>query len=150
MTSRKIEERGARLLETLRGEGARLIILRDGCILYRSDERGIRPLLDALNSLSPDSLHGASYVDRVVGKAAALLLARAGAGFVATIVASEPALDLLREHRIPTYREEACSHIAGRAPGQPCLFEESVADIDDPKDAHLKLGQLAVDMDLFP
>ncbi len=148
MTSKNTETRGAQLLETLRDEDARLIVVRDGCILYRSDQRGISPLLDALGSLPADVLSGASYADRIIGKAAALLLAHAGAGFVATVVMSEAALGLLRQRGTPTYQEQIAPHIAGRTPGQACPFETSVSDTDDPALAHRKLRQLAGEMGL--
>ena len=149
MTSKKTEAQGAQLLEMLREESARLIVVRDGCTLYRSDERGIRPLLDALGSLPADVLSGASYADRVIGKAAALLLVHAGASFVATVVASKAALDMLRQHGTPTYQEQIAPHIVGRTPEQSCPFEASVSDVDDPALAHRTLRRLANEMGLL-
>ena len=62
---------------TLNKQNLTLVIVKKGKILYRSTERGIKPLYLALQELDKD-LIGASLADRVIGKAAALLSMHAG------------------------------------------------------------------------
>ena len=136
------DPRGEWLLCVLHVERMRLIAMRGSQLVYRSDRRGIRPLLEMLDTGSEGSLRGASFADAVVGKASALLLAFAGAAFVATDLLSDAAAVLLTEQGVPFYARKRVSRIAGRVPGQPCPFEQSVASIDEPKDALKVLAAL--------
>ena len=141
---------GADHVRRLREDGTRLLVFRDEEIVFRSEDRGIRPVLVALESVPPETLRGATFVDRVIGRAAALLVAHAGAGAVAAIVVSVTAMEVLKWHAIPVYREESTSRISGREPGKPCPFEQAVAEIEDPAVAHERLRALAVEMGLLP
>jgi len=138
---------GECLLRVLREEGARLVVWRDGHVVYRSDERGIKPWLDALEEGTiADALNGAWVADRVIGKAVALLIALAGSAFVAGEVVSDSAAEVLRRAGIPLHAERRVTRIQGRIPGRPCPFETAVAGIDDPSEAHRRLRRLAVDI----
>jgi len=127
--------RGEWLLCTLRVEGMRLIAMRGSELVYRNDQRGIRPLLEMLASAPEGRLRGASFADTVVGKASALLLTLAGASFVATDLLSDAAAELLVKQGVLFYARERVAQIAGRVPGRPCPFEESVALIEEPAEA---------------
>lgn len=140
---------GAAHVRRLREDGARLLVLQGDDIVYRSEDRGIRPLLEALESVAPAVLRGATFVDRVIGRAAAFLMVHAGAGAVAAIVVSDTAMDVLRRFGIPVFREESTSRISGREPGKPCPFEKSVAEVEDPGVAHETLRRLAMEMGLL-
>jgi hypothetical protein len=134
---------GARLLATLRDDGAHLHVWHEGHIIYRSDAKGLAPLLDALETLPQPLLRDAHIADRVLGKAAALLLVKARAGFVAAVVASEQAVAVLERAGIPMHAETRTPRIEGRTPGEPCPFEAAVATIESPDEAHQRLTQLA-------
>ena len=140
---------GASHLQRLREEKARLLVMQGEEVVFRSEGRGIRPLLKVSDSVAPESLHGATFVDRVVGRAAALLMVHASAGAVAAIVVSDNAMDICRRFGVPVYREERATHITGRDPGKPCPFEQAVADVDEPRAAHSVLRKLADEMGLL-
>ncbi len=127
--------RGEWLLCTLRVERMRLIAMRGSQLVYRNDQRGIRPLLEMLASAPEGRLRGASFADTVVGKASALLLTLAEASFVATDLLSDAAAELLTEQGVRFYARRRVTQIAGRVPGQPCPFEQAVASVHDPAEA---------------
>ena len=127
--------RGEWLLCTLRVEGMRLIGMRGSQLVYRNDQRGIRPLLEMLASTPEGRLSGASFADTVVGKASALLLTLAGASFVATDLLSDAAAELLTKQGVRFYARKRVTQIAGRVPGQPCPFEQAVTSVHDPAEA---------------
>jgi len=61
-------------IRRLRREGFNLIILKNDKTLFTSCEDGMRPLFEAINSLGSSTLEDSVVVDKIVGKAAALLL----------------------------------------------------------------------------
>ena len=63
---------GPRLLRALRDDGARPLVWGDGDLVFRSEARAIRRLLQAPDSLPRDTLRGAWFADRVLGEAAPL------------------------------------------------------------------------------
>ena len=140
---------GAEFVQQLLEDGARLLVFQGDDVVYRSEDRGIRPLIHALETVAPATLRGATFVDRVIGRAAALLMAHAGAGSVAAIVVSDTAMDVVGRLGIPVFRETSASCISGREPGKPCPFEQVVADIEDPGVAHAALRKLAEEMGLL-
>ena len=127
--------RGEWLLCTLHVERMRLIAMRGCQLIYRNDQHGIRPLLEMIGSDPENSLRGASFADAVVGKASALLLALAGAAFVATDLLSDAAAELLTQQGVPFYGRRRVAQIAGLVPGQPCPFEQSVRSVEEPGEA---------------
>jgi hypothetical protein len=136
-------KRGAELLDRLAKDGDRLVVIRDGSVLFNSREPGIKPLLEAIRGIPAAELRGAKVADTVVGKAGALLLAYADAAFVASRVMSKIAMDTLREHKIPFYTKTVVPTILGRNATQQCPFEKAVRDVADPRLAFDVLTQLA-------
>ncbi|MCD6480642.1 DUF1893 domain-containing protein, partial [Candidatus Bathyarchaeota archaeon] len=65
----------SRYLRELRRRGLSLLIYDQGGkrILYSSGEGGIRPLIDAVETVGRDKLEGCIIVDKIVGRAAALI-----------------------------------------------------------------------------
>ena len=96
------------------------------------DEPGVKTLL----SLQDGSLSGASVADKIVGKAAALLLVRGGAVEVYAEVVSEPALKVLEKHRILCIHGEVVENIQNRVRSGICPMESAVSEIDDPQKAY--------------
>ena len=72
-----IETTPESLLKFLDDEKLTLFIVRDGRIMLRSKDKGLRTLALAVRE-KPELLRGAIVVDKVVGVAAALLLSEAG------------------------------------------------------------------------
>lgn len=96
---------------------------------YHSKMRGVKPLLDFLNSKS--SFKDFSAADRVVGAGAAHLYVCLGVKAVFAKVISERAEKILLENGISTFCENKVPYIINRAGDGMCPIEMCVKDIKD-------------------
>ena len=85
--------------------------------------RGVSDLLRLL-TCDPDSLRGARLADKVVGKAAASLMALAGVKEVYADVISQAGLDMLRGANSDVSYAKLVDHIANRAGTGLCPLEQ--------------------------
>lgn len=133
-------------------ERAKQLLLQEGwaCVLCRGEElhtgtaHGVRPLLQFLESGT--DLQGFSAADRVIGKAAALLLLYAGVKAVYSPTMSEEALRVLREHGVSASCDQTVPGILNRTKTGPCPMEACVAEIEDPQKAFFALREKAAAM----
>lgn len=121
--------------------GASVALACGGTLLGRAEGRGVLPLVELLERLGwaprlGGTLwpHPPALADRVVGRAAACLAARAGAGAVWGRTVSEPGAALLRERGVEVRAEEVVPFVQGREPGSVCPMEQLVALAADPAD----------------
>mgnify|MGYP002801053522 FL=1 len=110
---------------------------RAGEVMTR-DGRGIAPLLAIASE--ENALRGASVADLIVGKAAALLMARAGVSEVYAEVMSEAGERTLSEHDIPHSCGLLVPYIIDRTGKDVCPMERAVADVSDPAEAYAVLS----------
>ncbi len=109
------------------------------CVLCRGDAvhtataRGVRPLLDWLDSGL--DLAGFSAADKVVGRATAYLYVLLGVRHVHALVMSTPAKNALEENGIRALCDREVPGIINRRGDGPCPFEEAVLGITDPEQA---------------
>jgi len=125
-----------RSLDRLDEQGASLLVLREERILFRSDGRGVGPLLRAMDELADERLADTVVIDRIVGKAAAALIVCMGAGAVAAGTLSHGAAEVLERHRVPFVALHHVARILNRSGDASCPFESAVEAIDDPSEAH--------------
>lgn len=123
----------------LEASGATCLVQRDGEQMV-SAESGIRPLLSWLRE-TPDTLYGALVADKVVGKAAALLLVHGGVAGVWAGVISEPAAAVLERAGILFAAGERTARIRNRAGTGLCPMEARVLAIEDPAQAYRVLQE---------
>ena len=76
-------------LEDLDETGNSLMIYKDGRLIYQSKSKGIRPHLEAIE-VHGEALSGTVMVDKIVGRAAALLILYSGAAETYAQVLSRP------------------------------------------------------------
>lgn len=122
-------------------EQAKRILTEGGytCVLYRDGEeytsalRGVRPLLDLLES--GNSFADFSAADKTVGAGAAHLYILLGVRHVWANVISEPAMMLLRENGIDVSYQTAVPFILNRSGDGPCPIETAVKGITSPTEA---------------
>ena len=112
--------------------------------LFFSQEHGIKPLLNWLEE--PDFFRGAVVADRVIGRAAALLLAYGGIRELYAQVISEHAARALEEHQIPFAYGEKVPYIINRAKTGMCPMERRVLEVSDPSAAYEVLKAAAASM----
>ncbi|MCH5147010.1 MAG: DUF1893 domain-containing protein [Clostridiales bacterium] len=110
--------------------GASLAIVGGGGELT-FNEHGVKTLLSLQSALA-----GASVADKVVGKAAAMLLVRGGAIEVYAEVVSEPALEVFKRHGVPCVFGELVPNIINRNKTGICPMEQAVLDENDIEKAY--------------
>ncbi|MEM2094753.1 MAG: DUF1893 domain-containing protein [Candidatus Bathyarchaeia archaeon] len=120
-----------------------LIILKDGKTLLESKEEGMRPLLVALRRFGRTGLRGTVIADKVVGKAAALLISYIDPKTLYCGTLSQSAIDVLRRHRISYHAVDVVPEILNRSGDERCPFERAVADSEAPVKAYREITMLA-------
>ena len=104
-------------------EGATLVIVKEGRVLFTSDSSGIRGLLQAVEKKGKEMV-GSSVADKVVGRAAALLLAYSEVNEVYAFVISKEGLKVLTENRIKVEYQNMVKTILDRTGKSICPFEK--------------------------
>lgn len=114
------------------------------CVIYKdgkselSNERGVKPLVLWLEE-EDTPLTDACVADKVIGKAAALLMIYAGVREVYAQVISKPAAKCFEAYQIPYCFGQMVGRIANRAGTGLCPMEQLCMEIDDPKMAYRAL-----------
>lgn len=98
--------------------------------VYTSKLNGIAPLLQFI--AQGTDLTGFSAADKIVGKAAALLMIKAGIKEVYGVTMSVYALPVFYAHGINFSYGQLVDGIVNRAGTGMCPMEKTVVDIDDP------------------
>ena len=112
-------------------ESVHTCILCKPGLLLTSEKRGIVPLLEHWEA---GRLQGAFVADKIIGKAAAMLLILGGAKGVYGEVMSEKARELLLAARVETAFGSLAPYIINRKGDGLCPMEQAVLELDDPKD----------------
>ena len=105
------------------------VLCKDG-VFHISDQRGVRPLVDWLDSGL--DLRGFTAADKVVGRATAFLYVLLGVRTVYAHVMSTPAREVLEAAAIAAHCGREVPGIINRRGDGPCPFEKAVLDITDP------------------
>lgn len=119
--------------ELLTTGGYSLVVLKNS-LETLSFDRGIRPLLD-LYTNEPELLRDSTVADKVIGKAAALILAVAGIRELYARLISRPALEVLEKQGITVVYQTLTDNILNRDQSGLCPMEQLCADTDDPHTA---------------
>ncbi|MDD3094814.1 MAG: DUF1893 domain-containing protein [Candidatus Neomarinimicrobiota bacterium] len=116
------------------------IAVKNGDILYRSQQRGIQPYFDALDRCG-EALCACAVADRLAGKAAVHLALYIGAFALYTPMASGYAIHLAEAKDLIFEYERRVPHILNRKGDFMCPMEEAVLDIEDSQEAFVKLRE---------
>lgn len=128
------------LKETLSSENFTIVIRKDDKV-FSSYERGVKPLIELIdNNLS--FLNNASVADKVVGKAAALLMVLGKIKEVHTIVISEPAIEVLKNNNIIFHFDKKVKNIINRQGDGLCPMEQLCLEIENPEFAYMEIKKL--------
>ncbi len=110
-------------------DGNYTCVLFDGTNEHHSDQRGVRPLIDFLNSKIDFS--GYCAADKVVGAGAAHLYVLLRIKSVWANVISASAKKVLERNNIPLFFEKEVPHIINRTGNGMCPIEACVDGITD-------------------
>lgn len=119
-------------------DGHSICLCKNGNMIT-DDSRGIAPMMKLI--AAGTDLRGYSAADLIVGKAAAMLFAKAGIASVFGAVMSETALHYLEQHGIPAEYNTLTEKIINRLGTDICPMEKTVAAIDDAEQGYAALKQ---------
>ena len=122
-----------RAVRRLNKTDATFVAVRNGRIMD-SHDRGIAPIM-ALVLADTNALRGACVADKVIGKAAALLLVRAGVERLFANTISEHAMSLLSEYHLTFEFGQSVPYIMNRAGDGMCPMQSLVLEVNDPEEA---------------
>lgn len=127
--------------------GGYTCVLCQGERIYTSTRRGVKPLVDWLESNR--DFNGFFAADKVVGKGAAYLYVLLGVQGVYAQVISKPALQVLNRYGIYTGYETLVDAIINRQGNGICPFEQAVLKIDRPTAAYEAIRQKMQEMNIL-
>lgn len=121
-------------VDMIRSGEATCVVSRGSEILYTASGRGVKPLMWLVDN-APELLRGALVSDKIIGKAAAMLLIAGGAGAVYGEAMSAAAVETLSRHGVPHAYGTLVPVIRDRTGGGVCPIEASVLGEDEPANA---------------
>lgn len=127
-----------RALAVLRNTDASFVYVTEEAVLT-SEYKGIRRLLTLVNEQTV--LAEGFVADRIVGKAAALLIVLQGAKNVYAETIDQPALAVFRTHGVNVLFRKLVPIIINRAGDGICPMENAVLAVDDPREAFTVLSE---------
>ena len=128
-----------RYLEELEKAGLSLLIYSGEKVIFSSARTGMKPLLEAIEALGLEPLRGTIVADKVIGRAAALLIVYMDATEVHAGVVSKTAAEVLWSHGLKYYFGREVESIKSRDGVIICPFERLVQEISDPEEAYKRI-----------
>lgn len=124
-----------RYLDELERTGSSLMAYSGGRLIFQSGSKGIRPHLEAIDSLG-DALRGSVMVDKIIGRAAALLILYSEAAEAHAALISTQGRRVLEEHGLRFSYAAETPHIKMLDGRIYCPFEAMVQGLSDPAEAY--------------
>lgn len=107
------------------------VIIKDGKIIHDENGRGIAPILDIYRQ-HPDKMRDSVLVDKVIGKAAAMVAICGKVKYVHAELICDSAVEILKKHGITVTYTKRVKNILNRRRNGLCPMEQTVLDISDP------------------
>ena len=123
--------------ELLKTTNSTIVVVSNGEV-FTSQERGVKPLLFLLKEKN-GFLKGASVADKVIGKAAALLMVLSEIKEVHTLIISEPAIKVFEKYNIPCFYDKKVERIVNRTGDGLCPMETLCINVEEPQEAFEKI-----------
>ena len=120
----------------IKNEKATCVVIKNDKILNIETGRGVKPVIALYEQ---GILSGASVVDKIIGKAAAMVLVLGGVKSCYGLTMSQAAVDYLKSHGVAVEYDTLTEHIINRKGDGICPMEQTVAEIDDPAEALVAL-----------
>ncbi len=114
----------------IRAGEASCVLVKEGAVVAEALGRGILPLLSLLDERSGD-MEGADLVDKIVGRAAAMLAIEGRVRSVTAMVMSEEARDMLVSHGITVHARTIVPQILNSDFSGRCPMEDAVWEIEN-------------------
>ena len=120
-------------------ENHTLVIYKNNASVITSNDRGVNSLIKLIKE-DKSQLSGSLIADKVIGKAAALLMIYAGVKEIYAPIISKPALQTLLKHNVKVYYDKEVERIINRKGDGLCPMETLCLDIEKPDEAYLLLS----------
>lgn len=120
--------------EILLKENHTIVILKKDASVITSDDRGVSPLIKLLKE-DKLQLQDSIIADKVIGKAAALLMIYGNVKEVYTPIISSPAIKIFNINNVKIYYDKEVDRIINRKGDGLCPMETLCLDIDNPEEA---------------
>jgi len=133
-------------LDTLDANGSALMIYRDGVLIFGSSDKGIRPHLEAIERFGQEGLRGTLMVDKIVGRAAALLMLYSLPSDVYAGVITHAAKSLLEGSGVRVHPREIVEAVKQKDGRIYCPFESMVQGISDAGEAYKSIVEKMMSM----
>jgi uncharacterized membrane protein len=127
------------------GNPVSCVVVKDNKIIHTAYGRGVSPLLGVFTNES-GKLKNAFVIDKIIGKAAAMILVSGGVQKVYGIVMSESEREYLEKHGVATGYTDCVDMIFNREGTDMCVIEKSVIDIDDSFEGLKVIGVMIDDL----
>ncbi len=121
-------------------ENHTIVIYKNDASVYISNDRGVAPLMKLLKE-DHSQLQESMIADKVIGKAAALLMALAKVKEVYTPTISAPALQVFNNHNIEIHYDKVVERIVNRKGDGLCPMETLCLNIENPEEAFLVINK---------
>ena len=122
----------------IRNEEASCVFIKDNEIIRSVKGRGVAPLI-SIYEKEPEIMQESFVVDKVIGKAAAMIITLGKAKKIYGQIMSRPAYDFLKKHDFKVEYETMIDNIKNRAGDDLCPLEKSVINIEDPQTGYDQL-----------
>lgn len=116
------------------------VIIKNDMITHTANGQGIAPLISIYEN-KPEVLEDAFVVDKIIGKAAAMMIVLGGAKGAYGEIMSAAGYDYLTVHGCRVDFGERIDVVANRAGDGICPLENSVLDTDDPETGYRLLKE---------
>lgn len=124
--------------QLIASEEVSFVVIRDGKIIYQDKGNGVKPIMKILEK-DPLLLQDALVADKLIGKAAAMLLSMGGVKAIYGNTMSRSAEGYLEKKGI-SYDYGRCIQVVSNRTGDGiCPLEKAVADVEDEQEAYEKL-----------
>ena len=107
---------------------ASCVVIKDNTIVKTQCDRGIAPVIQLYES---GVLKDAYVVDKIIGKASAMVMTLGGVKGCYGVTMSEAAVKWLKEHQITVQYENCVAAIMNRTGDGICPMEQTVKEIED-------------------
>ncbi len=98
--------------------------------IYTSEKRGVAPIIEKIDT-DPDFFKGAAAADRVIGKAAAMLLEKYSVSEIYAKVTSKYAVAYLNDKKTVLTYDIKVNHIINRSGADMCPMEKAVLNVNN-------------------
>lgn len=126
------------LKDVLLNENHTIVIYKNDASVHTSNDRGVAPLMKLLKE-DNTQLKDAMIADKVIGKAAALLMVYAKVKEVYTPTISTPALQVFKNNNIEIHYDKEVERIVNRKGDGLCPMETLCMYIENPEEAYITI-----------